>query len=459
MLRLPPRYVVGRELGRGGMGIVYEAEDSRLGRRVAIKVLQTGQENPDRKRRFAQEARAASALKHPNIITIHDIDTTDDGDFIVMELVDGVPLSQLARGGPVALDRAIDYATQIAGALAASHAAGIVHRDLKPANVMVTRESVITVLDFGLSKWTAEPAAAADAATVTGAPYTQHGAILGTSGYMSPEQALGQAVDARSDVFSFGVVLYELLAGRRAFDGESEWSAMKALVHDQPTPLSEIRPDVPGALERIVDRCLDKDRTRRYGSGGELVDDLRRLAPATAPARSSRTARDFAVAAVVLAVLAGITWVMVRRWQSSAMVERSLPEIERLAGVGQYLDAYRLGERVARAAPGDPRVQHAMATATVPLNMNEPAGASVYFKGYTDADGPWQLLGRVPFKGVFIPMGQLRWRLVEDGFDAAEGASPNGPFITIRRAGEAPAGMVYVRGGSSQRWHGDGQAA
>ena len=142
------------------MGIVYEAEDSRLGRKVAIKVLQTGPESSERKRRFAQEARAASALKHPNIITIHDIDAADDGDFIVMELVEGVPLSRLSHDGPMAVDRAIDYAIQIAGALAASHSADIVHRDLKPANVMVTHEGLIKVLDFGLSKWTTEPAAA-----------------------------------------------------------------------------------------------------------------------------------------------------------------------------------------------------------------------------------------------------------------------------------------------------------
>src|SRR5580765_6486358 len=257
--RLPSRYVVGRELGRGGMGVVYEAEDERLGRRVAIKVLHTGPESPERQRRFAQEARAASALNHPNIITIHDIDKADDGDFIVMELVDGVPLNRLLEDGPPPIDGAIDYATQIASALAASHAADIIHRDLKPANVMVTPKGVIKVLDFGLSKWTADPSTAADAATAIAVPHTQRGAILGTSGYMSPEQALGQPVDARSDVFSFGVVLYELLAGRRAFDGESEWSAINALVHDEPTPLSDIRADVPEGFARIVRRCLEKD--------------------------------------------------------------------------------------------------------------------------------------------------------------------------------------------------------
>jgi hypothetical protein len=322
-----------------------------------------------------------------------------------MELVEGLSLSRLSRDGPMPIDRAIDYTTQIAGALAASHSADIIHRDLKPANVMVTREGLIKVLDFGLAKWTAESAAAADAATVTAPPHTGVGAIVGSSGYMSPEQALGQPVDARSDVFSFGVLLYELLAGRRAFRGESEWSAINALVHDQPTPLQELRPDVPEALAQVVGRCLEKDRALRYPSAVELLDDLRRLAPAGAATRPSRTARHLAVAAVlVLAVVIGITWVMVRRWQSAALVERSLPEIERLAGVGQYVDAYRLGQRAAGVAPGDPRVQRAIAAATAPLNMNDPVGADVYFKDYTDVDGPWLPAGRVPAPNSRLPL-------------------------------------------------------
>ena len=153
-LQLPSRYQIGREIGRGGMGIVYEADDERLGRKVAVKVLHAGPESDERKRRFAQEARAASALNHPNIITIHDIDVHGGVDFIVMELVDGVALTRVARDGPLALDRALDYALQIVSALAASHAANIVHRDLKPANIMVTGTGSIKVLDFGLSKWT-----------------------------------------------------------------------------------------------------------------------------------------------------------------------------------------------------------------------------------------------------------------------------------------------------------------
>ncbi len=444
-LQLPSRYHVGRELGRGGMGIVWEADDERLGRKVAVKVLHAGPENDERKRRFAQEARAASALKHPNIITIYDIDTHDGVDFIVMELVDGVALTHVVRDGPLSLDRAVGYAVQIASALAASHATNIVHRDIKPANIMVTAAGDIKVLDFGLSKWTAP--AAIDAPTV--GPATRVGTVVGTSGYMAPEQALGQAIDARSDVFSFGVVLYELLAGRRAFDGDSDLAVATAVVRGGPKPLSEIRPDLPDALRQIVARCLEEDRLRRYPSAVEVLDDLRRLAPVSAPTRPVRTARYVAAAAVVLlaVVLVG-AWVAVRRWQSATMVERSIPEVERLAAAGQYVDAYRLAQRATRAAPGDPRVRRALVAATGPLTITEPAGADVYFKDYGDVDGQWELVGRVPLKDARVPQGQLRWKLAKDGFDSAEGSSPIGPLITIRKSGETPAGMVFVRGGA-----------
>jgi len=448
-LQLPSRYQIGREIGRGGMGIVYEADDERLGRKVAVKVLHAGPESDERKRRFAQEARAASALNHPNIITIHDIDVHGGVDFIVMELVDGVALTRVARDGPLALDRALGYALQIASALAASHAANIVHRDLKPANIMVTGTGSIKVLDFGLSKWTAP--AAVDAATAIAGPATREGTVVGTSGYMSPEQALGQAIDARSDVFSFGVVLYELLAGQRAFVGDSDWAVHTAVVRDGPKPLSEIRPDLPDALRQIVARCLEKDRLRRYASAVEVLDDLRRLTSASAPSRPASTARYVAAAAVLLlaVVLAG-AWVAVGRWQTATMVERSIPEVERLAAGGQYIDAYRLAQKATRAAPGDPRVRRALAAATNPLTIAEPVGADVYFKDYADVDGPWEPLGRIPLQEVRAPQGQLRWKIAKDGFESAEGSSPIGPFITIHRSGETPAGMVYVRGGPSQ---------
>jgi dienelactone hydrolase len=224
---------------------------------------------------------------------------------------------------------------------------------------------------------------------------------------------------------------------------------MNAIVHDDPVPVQAVRPDVPAAVAQIVGRCLEKDPARRYPSAVELFDDLERLTSAPATARPSRTPRLLAVAAVVgLAILIGITWVLMRRSQSAALVERSLPEIDRLAGVGQFVDAYRLGMRAAAVAPGDPRVQQAIGAATMPLNMKDPVGADVYFTDYANDAAPWELVGRVPIEAARVPHGQLRWRLVKSGFDTAEGASPLLPLAALRKTGEAPAGMLYVRGGS-----------
>lgn len=454
--QLPSRYTVGHELGRGGMGIVYEADDVRLERKVAVKVLHGGPDSPGsdvRQRRFAQEARAASALNHPNIITIHDIDSHDGLDFIVMEIVDGVPLTRTGRqDGPMPIDRAVDYAIQIASALAASHAAGIVHRDVKPANIMVTGEGRIKVLDFGLSKKTVADAGAGDSPTETVVAHTAAGAVVGTGGYMSPEQARGEPVDARSDVFSFGVVLYELLAGERAFAGDSYWTVMNAVVRESPRPIQQSRADVPPALARIVERCLEKNRAARYPSAVELLEDLRRLAPTGAPTASPlgrrmmvRAVSAAAAAALVAATVAG--WLLVRRSQNATLVERSLPEIEQLVAVGKFVDAYKTAIRARRAAPDDERVTRALLGATQPLSMREPDGADVFFKDYVDADGPWLPLGRVPLDGVRVPVGQLRWRLVKAGFDPVEGGSAIGPMVTLGAGGDAPPGMVYARGG------------
>ena len=400
-----------------------------------------------RKYRFTREAQAASALNHPNIVTVHDIDTTGDGEFIVMEFVDGMPLSELMRAGALSLDRALEYAVQMADALAASHAANIVHRDLKPANVMVTREGRVKVLDFGLSKWMIDANATADKATETAAPRTEAGAILGTVGYMSPEQALGQPVDARSDVFSFGIVLYEILAGRRPFRGDSDWATIDALIHQAPAPLADIRRDIPPSAAQIVQRCLEKDRAMRYPSAVELLTDLRALTPKTTSAHPARTRYAVLAGTAVLLVVTAIGWVAVRRWQSATLVGQAVPEIDRLVDAGQYMAAYRVGMRAERVAPGDPRIKEHLSRATLPMTLAEPAGATVSFKGFSDGAEGWQSLGRVPLKDVLVPIGQLQWKLEKDGFESSEGSSPMTPVITLRPIGEAPPAMVYVRGG------------
>jgi len=240
-------YRIIEKLGEGGMGVVYKARDTHLDRFVAIKVLPPERvADPERKRRFVQEAKAASALNHPNIITIHDIASEGGRDFIVMEYVDGQPLDRLIAGRGLPAKEALGYAVQVASALAAAHAAGIVHRDVKPPNIMVARAPSgpcqVKVLDFGLAKLTERGAPSETASTLTA---TQQGVVLGTVAYMSPEQAEGRLVDARSDVFSFGAVLYEMLSGRRPFQGDSQFSTLMAILRDSPPPLKTIRGGVP----------------------------------------------------------------------------------------------------------------------------------------------------------------------------------------------------------------------
>jgi serine/threonine protein kinase len=271
-------YEILEKLGEGGMGVVYKARDTHLNRLVAIKVLPPEKTaDPERKRRFVQEAKAASALNHPNIVTIHDIGSEQGADFIVMELVAGKPLDELIARKPPRLNDTLGYAVQIADALAAAHGAGIVHRDLKPSNIMVGDDGRVRVLDFGLAKLTAR-ADPDSAETATAAARTEEGTVLGTVAYMSPEQAEGKPVDARSDIFSFGLVLYEMLTGRHPFRRESRMSTLAAILNEEVKPLSELSPSVAPEIERTVLRCLRKDPQRRWQSMSDLktvLEDLK----------------------------------------------------------------------------------------------------------------------------------------------------------------------------------------
>src|SRR5580692_9695218 len=267
------------KLGAGGMGDIYKAQDTRLNRFVPIKVLSgPNSGDPERRRRFIQEAQAASALNHPNIITIHDIVSEADSEFMVMEYVSGKTLVDLIPKGGLRVPQALKYAVQMTDALSVAHGAGIIHRDLKPANVMVTDSGLVKILDFGLAKLT-DPTArmrsqdggdssqSADPVTLTAAPpLTVEGSIMGTVNYMSPEQAEGLKVDARSDIFSFGAVLYEMVTGQRAFDGDSGISTLSAVLRDEVKPIREIAPDVPAELDELIAQCLRKNPDDRIAS-------------------------------------------------------------------------------------------------------------------------------------------------------------------------------------------------
>jgi serine/threonine-protein kinase len=269
-------YEILGKLGVGGMGEVYEARDRRLDRVVALKFLpETHSSNPEWRGRLLREARSASALNHPNIVTVYEVGESDRGDYIAMELVRGRTLDDMAPGG-LAPEEALRIGLEVADALAAAHAAGVVHRDLKPSNVMVTEHGRVKVLDFGLAKWTGAPASSD--ATVAMQPLTEAGALLGTPEYMSPEQAEGKPLDVRSDIFSYGVLLYEMLTGRRAFQGPSLVATLAAVLHKEPEPLPAA---IPAFLRSVVERCLEKDPARRWQSIAEVKAALEtREAPA-----------------------------------------------------------------------------------------------------------------------------------------------------------------------------------
>jgi serine/threonine protein kinase len=309
-------YEVVEKLGEGGMGVVYKARDSRLHRCVALKVLPPAKvADPDRKRRFVQEARTASALNHPNIVTVHDIDQSDGVDFIAMEYVEGKTLDRAIGRKGLKMNEALKYAIEVADALARAHSAGIVHRDLKPANVMVTADGHVKVLDFGLAKLT-EAAPRPEDPTHTDWQSTELGVVVGTPSYMSPEQAEGKKVDARSDIFSFGSMLYEMLAGRRAFRRDTPALTLAAILHTEPPPLD---PAIPRDLNKLVMHCLRKDPTRRYQHMDDVkiaLEDLKEESESGAATPQSAPSRRRWVWAGLLPVLAGGAAIGLQRWQS-----------------------------------------------------------------------------------------------------------------------------------------------
>ncbi len=319
-------FELGRKLGEGGMGVVHEAVDRHLDRRIALKLLPPDRvANSSRKQRFVQEAKTASALNHPNIVTIYDISAADGVDYIAMELVTGPTLEELLAKRRLKVPEVLKIAVQIADATAAAHAVGVVHRDLKPANIMVTENGLVKVLDFGLAKLTETAELTQEDETVAVHQLTEEGAVLGTAGYMSPEQAEGKKVDHRSDIFSFGVILYEMLSGKRAFVGGTRMATIAAILKQEPQPLAALAPGLPKELERIVARCLRKDLARRSQSMAEVKLALEELkeesesgvsGPSVAAPKASRRHWRWAVAGGVVLAIAGGFFLLQPRFRS-----------------------------------------------------------------------------------------------------------------------------------------------
>ena len=330
------------KLGEGGMGEVWLAEDTRLGRKVALKILPTDRaERDDLRRRFEDEARAASALNHPGIAHIYDVGEADGIHFIAMEHVDGETLDHRMTAGSLSNTDAVDIGSRLADALAAAHEQGVTHRDIKPSNLMITPEGRLKILDFGLAKLQTALGGDSEGTTQT---MTQPGVVMGTVLYMSPEQALGKQADHRSDVFSTGVVLYQMVTGRLPFKGATPTETITEIVRSEPEPVSELSPVTPPELERIIRKCMEKDPGRRYQSARELAVDLENLkrdtesgAVATVPQKNARP--RFAVLGVVAAatVMVALAFMLIRsdRWTSSGDAIESIAVLPFENGSGE----------------------------------------------------------------------------------------------------------------------------
>jgi formylglycine-generating enzyme required for sulfatase activity/dienelactone hydrolase len=452
-------YRVLESIGLGGMGVVYLAEDERLRRKVALKFLPPAvAQDAHARERLLREAQAASALDHPNVATVYEVGEWNGQLFIAMPYYDGETLRQAIERGPLTANEAARIAGQIAAGLAAAHRAGIVHRDLKPANVMLTRDRQVKIVDFGLAKVFSETQA-------TSTRMTGAGMTVGTVAYMAPEQVMGGDVDARADVWAFGVTLYEMLTGRLPFEGDSAPAILLAVASRAPTPIGEVRPDVPDALAGIVERSLEKDRARRTISADDIAAEIARWQITSSAATMSvpsgrRSAVRWWLAIAAVALLAAAVpgaWFLRQNARTRWAREQALPQIDQLAEREQYVAAFALAQQAKHYIPSDPvwkRIDPIVSrTGTV---RTAPAGAAVSYRP-VGSDDEWTRLGESPIVNAFVPNAYLEWRFDKAGYVTASDAAafvfvPGLTLdVTLHPAAQSPPGMVYVTAGEQPR--------
>jgi dienelactone hydrolase/predicted Ser/Thr protein kinase len=466
---LAGKYQIQDEAGHGGMGIVYRAEDIKLKRPVALKFLPPEwTQDKEARERFLQEARAAAALSHPHICTIYEVDESGEQLFIAMEYIEGEVLRERSRRGPLPLEDALNLTAQAAEGLEAAHQKGIVHRDIKSANIMVTDKGQAKIMDFGLAKLRG------------GSSLTREGATIGTVAYMSPEQARGEKVDHRTDIWSLGVVFYEMLTGELPFRGERDVSLLYSIVHEEPQSLKERKPPVPPELQRVIERALSKNPASRYQTAADMRKDIGGYQDALRSERAGvfnirsflkrvrrpAVAIPFALGVIAIAALA--FWFFNRQAKIRWAKNELLPRITQLAGVANFLDyikIYQLAVEAEKLIPSDPQLSEILKNYSTRLSIiTEPPGAKISIKGYHEPEKEWAYLGVSPIDNLRMPYEILRFKMEKEGYEPVWGAStswdydaknntniPGKILRKLDKSGGIPPGMVRITGGEVEK--------